>query len=180
MSSEDEDEDSKTFGRKVWSKFIPNSKVFFQKPPSKLIPQSIPSSDNVYEFDLKDKSDISDLELEFLVDEVSLNDDKYEWFPDSSETCNFTAVKSWKDWRQNIFQEARNVMNNSLLASSEYINGEAATEKLFLWEEFHEDNDPRGTILSNIVFVMYGPAVQGYSRQKALEGNPLYYVIISR
>lgn len=181
VSSEDENEDSVEFGKDVWEKFIPNTKVFFKVPPSKLIPESIPGCDNVYEFDLKDKSDISDLELEYLVDEVTLNDEKNGMYsPDSPHSINLTGVKSWKEWRQNIFQEARNVMNNSLLSSSDYINGEAATEKLFLWDEAQNECSTSTSLLNKIVFEMYGPAAHGYSRQKAFTGSPIYYVLISR
>lgn len=180
VSSDEEDDETKDFGRKIWSKFVPSSKLLFTMPPSKLVPKSIPCSDNVYEFDLKDKSDISDLELEFLVDEVSLNDDNYGFFSDPSSSNCGNSVKSWKEWRQNIFQEARDVMNKSLLASSDYITGESASEKLFLWPEEKEEAKLPTQVIRKIVFQMYGPIQIGFSRQKASSEKPAYYVLISR
>ncbi|ODN05537.1 tRNA-splicing endonuclease subunit Sen54 [Orchesella cincta] len=178
VSSDDEEQDLKSYGSRIWSKFIPNSKIIFTVPPSSLIPQTMPDNDKIYELDLKDKSDVSDLELEFLVDEVSLNDDRYG-SSDSPHNFNLSGSKSWKDWRQSVFREARNVMNDSLLASSEYINGEAATKKLFLWNE--TQNEPQTTFHDGkIVFEMYGPVGQGFSRLKALDEDPSYYIFITR
>jgi len=178
VSSDDEEQDMKSFVSRIWSKFIPNSKLIFGVPPSSLIPQRMPDSDKIYELDLKDKSDVSDLELEFLVDEVSLNDDRYGVdSSDAPHNFNLTGSKSWKDWRQSVFREARNVMNDSLLASSEYINGEAATKKLFLWNNTPTETTPKE---SRIVFEVYGPVGQGFSRLKAFEDNPSYYLLITR
>lgn len=176
VSSDDEGEENlRVFENTIWSSFVPNAKLVFGMPPSSLTPGSIPDHDAIYEFDLKDKSDISDLELEFLVDEVSLNDDAY----DTSHYLNLSATKSWKEWRQNIFREARDVMNESLLASSEYINGEAAADKLFLWKEKHALQRSALSTL-NIIYEMYGPAMHGFSRLKAKEEKPGYYVLVTR
>ncbi|CAL8097028.1 unnamed protein product [Orchesella dallaii] len=180
VSSDDEEQDMKSFGNRIWSKFIPNSKLMFGVPPSTLIPQNMPDNDKIYELDLKDKSDVSDLELEFLVDEVSLNDDRHGVdSADNPHSFNISGSKSWKDWRQSVFREARNVMDDSLLASSEYINGEAATKRLFLWDDAKNESQTK-IHDGKIVFEMYGPVGQGFSRLKASEEIPSYYIFITR
>ena len=171
VSSDSESEDIDSFTHKIWSKFTPNAFIQMGFPPGSLLPPNIPFKDSIYELDLKNKSDCSDLELEYFVDELTLSSN--DTTPKKEEN-----VKSWKQWREFAMQEARDVRNESLLGNTSTVDESSvdwsypaadAFKKLYLWEEENplDNQDGLETNLKvEIAFDVFPPNMRNVSKKR--------------
>jgi len=111
VSSDSETEEVLEYYEPIWSKCVPNTKMQFMFPPRGLLPGDIFPRDTskVYEYNfLKDSQESTDLEIETIVDNLRIEGNV-------TPTYESSAGGSWKEWRQNAMEEAKQVINDSLI-----------------------------------------------------------------
>jgi len=187
-SDSEQEEEMKVFS-KVWSKFVPNVTIQIGFPPAALLPSGILFRHSIYEFDLKNKGDRSDSELEYYVDELNLNSSPPESDNEqaSSKYKNKRVqCKSWKGWRQMTVEEARDGLNESLLANSnEYGDPcDDAMKKLYLWDDKVAESKKKmeGWAKFSIPFDLYPPVAGSNVHKNRLKTDfqPCYVVAVVR
>lgn len=180
VDSDTEGEDWKSF-TKVFSKFVPNATVQIGFPPASLLPENICARENIFEFELQSKeSNRSDSDLEYFVDELNLDsspgDSEIDNKKKSDATCSY---KSWGEWRQGTMDEAKIVLNESLLAQSCIYPGEDPMKKLHLWgekEPVTKRKAEEGWRSLNMPFELYYPGA-GYNKHKLKDDMLPNYII---
>jgi len=178
VSSDSDDscsEDKMLCDPDILSTFIPNAKIRIPHPPSHLLPLNIPARDGkMYEFDMKHKVTKSP-DLENITEELNLDTSVNSPKTKLEERIN---CNSWKEWRQAVMSEARDVLNESLLAPSD--SDISDFEKLHLWEDSSVEMNKIKCDSIQIPFDVYSS--EGMSRiGKGSLGNeipPIFHVAI--
>jgi hypothetical protein len=185
-SDSDTHEEVKSFF-KVWNKFVPNATIQIGFPPSILLPKGIPFRDTIYELDVKRLNDNrSDSDLEYYVDELNLNSSPCESDNDGNSNANASqqSCRSWKEWKQVAVQDARGVLNDSLLASSgNKSNGILdSANRLYLWKNSNSSIEKEEYNSITVNYDLYHPSVNSNLSKHRLksEFQPSYVVAVVR